>query len=822
MTHARSGALNEKRWRARPNQLVTAPDTGLDPALGMVGPMWSTSRTEEAMFGGQRTGRVTSRATDRVRRRFNVIGLVQVGGFRPFAYVTASRLGLTGMVASSRTGAVVEVEGGPEAVEKFGRLLLENIPPLAEVERVDESDLPPQGGTGFTLGRTVEDPGRTLASPDISVCDDCLAELADPQDRRYRHPFISCANCGPRFTIMTALPYERSATTMAGFTMCGACRAEYDDPGSRRFHAQSIACHECGPSLELLGADLHESGDAALRVVCELLADGAIIAVKGLGGYHVACDARNETVTAELRRRRRRGGTPFVVPFAVMAADMAIAAGLVALDDTGRALLSDFRKSIVLLPRLAATGLPESVAPGNPDLGVMLPSTPLHSLLFGEAGPDVLVITSSNHSGEPIVTDDDEALHGLTGVADAWLRHDRPIQVPCDDSVVRIVAGVELPIRRSRGHAPIPLALPFAVEPVLASGADLKNACGVASGRYAWLSQHIGDLDDVATQGALTASARHLEELTGVRPGLVVADYHPGYRSTAWARAHAGRRPVRTVQHHHAHVASVMGEHGLGLDDTVIGVAFDGTGYGLDGAVWGGEVLVAGYRSFRRVGQLTYVPMAGGDLKVQNHYLMALSHLRSAGIAWSDDIPAVAACPIPERDLLAHQLEAGLGCVPTSSMGRLFDAVASLIGVHHQVDHEAEAAIELESRARGFGDAAPYSFFLERRQGRLQADPASVIFSVVADLRREVSVGEIAARFHAGVAALIVQFAEHVRERTGLALVVLSGGVFANSWLLDAAVRRLEAADFTVLRPHLLPPNDGGIALGQILVGSAI
>lgn len=783
--------------------------------------MLSTSRADEATSGVETAGRSVSGGMSRVRRQYDVIGPVQIGGFRPFVYVTASRLGLTGMVASSPTGVVAEVEGDPEAVDTFGRQLLENTPPLTGVARVDVSDLAPQGGTGFTIGRTVGDPGRTLASPDISVCDDCLAELADPLDRRYRHPFISCANCGPRFTIMTALPYARPATTMAGFTMCGACRAEYDDPGSRRFHAQTIACHECGPTLELMGAGLHESGDDALRVVRELLADGAVIAVKGLGGYHLACDARNETATAELRRRKQRDGRPFAVPFAVMVADPGVAAGLVALDDAGRALLNDFRKPVVLLPRLPDTGLADSVAPGNPDLGVMLPYTPLHSLLLGEDGPDVLVMTSSNHSGEPIVTDDDEALHRLRDMADAWLRHDRPIPVPCDDSVVRIVDGVELPIRRSRGHAPIPVALPFEVEPVLASGADLKNACGVASGRYAWLSQHIGDLDDVTTQGALTASARHLEELTGVQPGLVVADYHPGYRSTAWARARAGRRPVRTVQHHHAHVASVMGEHGLGLDDTVIGVAFDGTGYGLDGAVWGGEVLVAGYRSFRRVAQLAYVPMAGGDLVVQSHYRMALSHLRSAGIAWSDDIPAVAACPVTERDLLAHQLDAGLGCVPTSSMGRLFDAIASLLGVHHHVDHEAEAAIELESRARGFGDAAPYPFILERRHGRLQADAASVIFSVVDDLRRNVSVGEIAARFHAGVAALIVQLAEHVRGRSGLARVVLAGGVFTNSWLLSATVGRLEAADFTVLRPQLLPPNDGGIALGQILVGSA-
>jgi len=745
-----------------------------------------------------------------------VSGLVQGVGFRPFVYVTASRLGLSGMVANTSSGVVVEVEGDLEAVAAFGRRLSEDAPPLAEVSRVDRTDVTPEGGTGFTIAQTAGGPGRTLASPDVATCADCLSELTDPRDRRYRHPFISCTNCGPRFTIITGLPYDRETTTMAGFAMCAACRAEYDDPADRRFHAQPIACHECGPTLELVGPGLHESGESALAGVRDLLADGRIVAVKGLGGYHLACDARDERAVAELRRRKRRGDKPF----AVMVRDLDVAARIVDLDDAAGQLLDGFRKPVVLVPRLPGAGLAEAVAPGNPDYGVMLPYTPVHTLLLGDGGPDVLVMTSGNLSGEPIATDDDEALQRLGGLADAWLRHDRPIHVPCDDSVARIVDGAELPIRRSRGHAPLPVALPFDVEPVLAAGADLKNTCGVAAGRYAWLSQHIGDLDDLATQAALTDSERHLEELTGVRPEVVVADYHPGYRSTAWAREHARGRAVRTVQHHHAHVASVMGEHGLGLDDTVIGIAFDGTGYGLDGAVWGGEVLVSGYKAFRRVAHLRYVSMAGGDVSVRRPYRMALSHLRSAGIAWDDDLPAVAACPATERHVLAHQLETGLGCVPTSSMGRLFDAVSSLVGIRHLVDYEAEAAIELESRARAFADAVPYSFGLDVEDGVVQADAAPLLHAVVEDLRRGASVGWIAARFHAGVAALTVELAEHERRRSGLNLVVLSGGVFQNSWLLRSAVRRLRAADFDVLRPQLLPPNDGGIALGQILVGS--
>jgi hydrogenase maturation protein HypF len=774
----------------------------------------------------------------RVRRRYDVFGLVQGVGFRPFVYATAGELALTGSVANTPSGVVVEVEGDPDDVDRFGRRLVDDAPPLAEVEGVHEAEVAVRGGTGFTIEASTGGDGHTLASPDVATCDDCRSELTDPTDRRYRHPFVSCTNCGPRFTIITALPYDRAATTMAGFAMCDACRREYDDPGDRRFHAQPIACRDCGPTLELVGAGPCASGDDAVRRARELLATGRIVAVKGLGGYHLACDARDEGAVAELRRRKRRGDKPF----AVMARDLDVAAALVSLGEQERRLLTGPRRPVVLLPRATpsradpgATTVAEAVAPGHPDLGVMLPYTPVHVLLLGldgEPGPDVLVMTSGNLAGEPIVTDDDEALTRLGGLADAWLRHDRPIHVPCDDSVARVVAGVELPVRRSRGHAPLPVALPFEVAPVLAAGADLKNTCGVASGRYAWLSQHIGDLDDLATQQALTGTERHLEELTGVRPEVVVADAHPGYRSTAWARDHAAGRPVRTVQHHHAHVASVMGEHGLGLTDEVIGIAFDGTGYGTDGAVWGGEALVAGYKSFRRVAHLGYVPLAGGDASVLRPYRMALAHLRAAGVSWSPDLPPVAACPDPERRVLEHQLATGLGCVPTSSMGRLFDAVSSVLGVRHTVDYEAEAAIGLEALARSYDgpDLVPYSFGIGIGTGTgtgtgtggedVVADAAPVVRTVVADLRAGIPSAEIAARFHAGVAALIGGLAHLARVETGLEVVALGGGVFGNALLLESSVRLLEARGFTVLRPRLLPPNDGGIALGQILVGS--
>jgi hydrogenase maturation protein HypF len=782
------------------------------------------ARAEEAMGGLELMGqpRDAQPDADRIRRRYTVSGLVQGVGFRPFAYVTAAELALAGSVGNTVDGVVVEVEGDPDAVAEYGRRLREDAPPLAMVTSVQATDLPVEGGTGFTIAASGGDsPARTLASPDVAICADCLRELRDPADRRYRHPFITCTNCGPRFTIITRLPYDRDATTMAGFAMCPACRTEYEDPADRRFHAQPIACPDCGPRLDLRtgdGATAH--GEDALRAARELLAAGRIVAVKGLGGYHLACDARNAGAVAELRRRKRRGGKPF----AVMVADLDAARRLVTLTPGEAELLTGIRRPIVLLPRRtgAGDGVADAVAPDNPDLGLMLPYTPLHVLLFGlpgdPPGPDALVMTSGNLSGEPIVTDDAEALSRLAPLADAWLRHDRGIRVPCDDSVSRHVAGAELPIRRSRGYAPLPLALPFEVPPVLAAGADLKNTCALGSGRYAWVSQHVGDMDDISTLDALTRTQRHLSELTGVRPEVLVADRHPGYRSGDWARGHADGRPVRLVQHHHAHIAAVMAEHGIGIDEQVIGVAFDGTGYGDDGAVWGGEVLIADYKSYRRAAHLGYVPLAGGDASVLRPYRMALSHLRAAGLAWHPKLPAVAACPPAERDVLAHQLATGFGCVPTSSMGRLFDAVSSLAGVRHRAEYEAEAAIVLEGWARGADSGAGYEFGLA---DPTVADPGPVIRAVAEDVASGVDPAVIAARFHAAVTALIAALAERCRTQTGLDVVALGGGVFQNALLIEAAGRALAERGFTVLRPRLLPPNDGAIALGQIVVGAS-
>jgi hydrogenase maturation protein HypF len=777
-----------------------------------------------------------------VRREVRVRGVVQGVGFRPFVYSLASELGLTGEVVNDSDGVLAQVQGEAVDVEAFCLRVRTDAPPLAAVDAVTWRELPGRPGSGFTIGASGAGEGRTLVPPDVGTCDLCLAELADPADRRYRHPFITCTACGPRFTIVTGLPYDRPLTTMAPFPMCDACRSEYQDPADRRFHAQPVACHDCGPTLELItdgeragggaeGGALPVTGEAAMAAARTLLATGRVVAVKGLGGYHLACAGGDPEAVARLRQRKKRGDKPF----AVLVGDLATAREIAHVDDAEATLLTSTRRPIVLLRRRseASAGVADAVAPGIADLGVMLPPSALHTLLLGlpgdPPGPRVLVLTSGNLSGEPIVTDDAEAVRRLGGIADAWLRHDRAIQVPCDDSVLAVVDGEELPIRRSRGYAPMPVALPLPVRPALATGGDLKNTFCLAQDRYAWLSAHVGDMDDLATQQAFERATGQLAELVSVTPEVLVADRHPGYRSTRWAlrrtSSSAGRDVVQ-VQHHHAHVAAVMAEHGLDGTVPVIGIAFDGTGYGDDGAVWGGEVLLADYAGFRRYAHLGYVPLAGGDAAVLRPYRMALAHLDAAGAPWDDDLPCVQACPPAERGVLAHQLRTGLGCVPTSSAGRLFDAVASIAGVRHQAGYEAQAAMELQALATRAG-VDPDGYLLPLLPSVAAGDPirwdvGALIRAVVADVRAGTPPGVIGARFHRGLAAAIVAVAVRARQETGLDVVALSGGVFANVLLLRLTVAGLRDTGLQVLRHRKVPPNDGGLSLGQVMIGAQL
>ncbi|MFF8864961.1 carbamoyltransferase HypF [Streptomyces sp. NPDC015139] len=772
---------------------------------------------------------MTAPVTGPVRRRLTVRGTVQGVGFRPHVHRLAAGLSLAGFVGNTGDGVLIEVEGPAGEVDRFCALLAEQPPPLAAVTAVAGEDLPATGESGtFTIRTTERSPGRTQLPPDTATCADCLSELSDPADRRHRHPFITCTHCGPRFTVATGMPYDRAVTTMAGFPMCPPCAREYGDPADRRFHAQPVACPDCGPRLALTPADGSGARPArdgeAIATARALLAAGRIVAVKGVGGYHLACDATDARAVGALRDRKERGGKAF----AVMCADLATAERIALLSDAERAALTGARRPIVLLRRRTPPDglrLAEQVCPGSPHLGVLLPYTPVHTLLFGlpgdPPGPRALVMTSGNRSGEPIVTDDTEALTRLAGLADAWLTHDRPIASPCDDSLLRIRPdGTEQVVRRSRGYVPRPLRLPVPVRPTLAAGGDLKNVLCLGEGEHAWFGPHIGDMGELATLEAADRAERHLARLTGVTPRLVAADRHPGYHSTARARRSASRlgagAPV-LVQHHHAHVASAMAEHGLDGTTPVIGVAFDGTGYGDDRTVWGGEILLADYTGYRRFAHLTPAPLPGGDAGVANPCRLALARLWAAGLPWTPALPSVMACSDVEKAVLRKQLERQAACVPTSSMGRLFDAVSSLVGVCHRAGYEAQAAMELEAAAleAAGDDAVAHPFGLGTRG---EIDPAPALAALLDDQSRGTPAAVLAARFHRGVARAVTEICRRARTATGLTTVALTGGVFVNALLEEECTALLTREDFTVLRHGEVPPNDGGLALGQLMV----
>ncbi|GCB52305.1 carbamoyltransferase HypF [Streptomyces sp. NL15-2K] len=771
---------------------------------------------------------MTAPTTQAVRRRVTVRGTVQGVGFRPYVHRLATDLALAGFVSNTASGVLIEVEGPPDGVARFCDRLSTEPPPLAAVTGVEVETLPATGADdAFRIRSTARSAGRTLLPPDTATCVDCLRELTDPADRRHRHPFVTCTHCGPRFTIATGMPYDRAVTTMTGFPMCPACAREYGDPGDRRFHAQPVACPDCGPRLYVVpgsGSGIRPArGTDALASARALLAAGRIVAVKGLGGYHLACDATDASAVDALRARKVRGGKPF----AVMCADLDAVRRIAALSGAEQATLTSARRPIVLLRRRARQEvLAPGVCPGSPHLGVMLPYAPVHTLLFGlpgdPPGPRVLVMTSGNRSGEPIVTDDDEARTRLSGLADAWLAHDRAIASPCDDSLLRVRRdGTEQVLRRSRGYVPRPLRLPVAVRPALAVGGDLKNALCIGEDDQAFFGPHIGDMGDLSTLEAARRAESRMRCLTGISPELVAADRHPGYHSVQWARRRAAHLPRRTpvfVQHHHAHIASAMAEHGLDGTTPVIGVAFDGTGYGDDGTVWGGEILLADYAGYRRFAHLTSAPLPGGDAGVANPCRLALARLWAAGLPWDVDLPSVRACAPGESAVLERQLMCGVACVATSSMGRLFDAVSSLAGVCHRAEYEAQAALELEAAAASAWDAdtSAYAFGIAAHA----CDPAPVLSAMVADLRRGIPAPVLAARFHRGVARAVVEICRRARQATGLTTVALSGGVFANALLEEECTWLLAGDGFAVLRHGEVPPNDGGLALGQLVVAA--
>lgn len=746
--------------------------------------------------------------------RVSVQGVVQGVGFRPFVYTLATRLGLGGTVRNTARGVEIEIEGAPGAVNEFLEDLEADAPPLAHIDDVRVDDVAPRGHRDFTIDQSLDGEGVLPISPDVATCPACLREVLDPCDRRFGYPFTNCTHCGPRFTIIRAIPYDRPTTTMSDFTMCAACRTEYEDPEDRRFHAQPNACAACGPKLVLVDAHGWPLAGDPLAETRRLLAAGRIVAIKGIGGFHLACDATDEAAVRRLRERKGREAKPL----ALMVPDLAAARRVCVISDEESALLGSAARPVVILAARPGSGIAPSVAPGLGHLGVMLPYSPLHHLLWRDGHcPEALVLTSGNRSEEPISTGNDDALARLGTIADVFLLHDRPIQTRCDDSVSRVAAGVELPIRRSRGYAPFPVRLPFETRPILACGAELKSTVCVARGPYAFLSPHIGDLENYDTYASYATMVDHMTTLFRVRPEAVAHDLHPGYLSTRYAGDLDPALPRVAVQHHHAHIAACMAEHGL--TGPVIGVAFDGTGYGTDGRIWGGEFLVADYAGFERAAHLAYVPLPGGDLAVREPFRMALAHLARAFGGWDPVLPPVATTTDEERRIIARQIERGVNAPLTSSMGRLFDAVASLLGVRHRARYEAQAAIELEAFAAQ-GDHGEYPVELDAGEPAV-IDPAPVIRGVVRDLERGVASPIVAARFHATVVAVILRVCERLRGRLRLDRVVLSGGVFQNVKLLGHARRALGGAGFEVFSHHLVPPNDGGIALGQAAVAHA-
>ncbi|MGH4019473.1 MAG: carbamoyltransferase HypF [Pseudonocardiaceae bacterium] len=744
-----------------------------------------------------------------VRMQVRVEGIVQGVGFRPYVHGLASRLGLAGLVGNDTTGVFVEVEGAQPAVDEFLAALPRDAPALAVVESVRSAPLVPHGDRGFVIVASDADGRRdTLVSADSATCADCLRELADPTDRRFGYPFINCTNCGPRFTIVRGVPYDRPLTTMAGFPLCTACETEYHDPADRRFHAQPVCCPACGPRLRLVDADDHELPADPLPEAARLLAGGAVLAVKGLGGYHLAVHAGHPDAAATLRARKHREDKPF----AVMVADLAAARALCELDPVAEGLLESRRRPIVLAPRHPDAPVAPEVAPGNRQLGLMLPYTPLHHLLLSETA-GAIVLTSGNVSDEPIAYLDGDARERLAGIADAFLTHDRPIHMRTDDSVTRAFRGRELLLRRSRGYAPEPVRLAApAPRPVLGCGAELKNTFCLARGHHAFVSQHIGDLENYATLRSFTEGIAHLQRLFDVNPQAVGHDLHPEYLSTKYALELAGVELVG-VQHHHAHIASCLADNGE--EGPVLGVAFDGLGYGTDGTIWGGEFLLADLTGFERLGHLAAVPMPGGTTAIRQPWRMAAAYLDMAALDGSD----LARRNAGQWDAVVAMARRGVNAPLTSSAGRLFDAVAAVLGVRDTINYEGQAAIELEQWA----DAAePGSYpAVITGTGPVQLSGADLLRCVVEDLRAGTDPARVAARFHNGMAAAIVDVCRMLRDTTGVATVALSGGVFQNLLLSHRTVEGLEAAGFGVLVHSRVPPNDGGISLGQVAVVAA-
>ena len=747
------------------------------------------------------------------RKHVLVTGIVQGVGFRPFVYHVAAELGLSGWVFNDAGGVQIEIEGPDSVIAEFVRRLQSDAPPLSRIDEMIQSSCPVQGTDGFEIRHSSRLAVRTaLLSPDMATCPDCQRELLDPGDRRFRYPFINCTNCGPRYSIIRDIPYDRPLTTMAEFAMCPACRQEYDQPADRRFHAQPNACSECGPRYQLLdkqGKPISALNEDVFAAAKKRISEGAVIAIKGIGGYHLACDAYNTEAVRKLRERKIREDKPF----AVLCGSLEAVRRHCRLNVQEQEVLTGKERPIVLLAKGADYGLAEGVAPGNPFVGVMLPYAPPHWLLLNPL--DIWVMTSGNTSDEPIAYDDRDALERLSVIADAFLAHNRVIHRPVEDSVVRLFEDKLYPLRRSRGYVPAPISLGKHYPSILACGGELKNVFCLTRGKQAFMSSHIGDLENMSTYQTYVDSIEHFQRIFAVKPEIAAYDLHPDYLASRYAQS----LPIEkiAVQHHHAHIASVLAEHGI--DRRVIGVALDGTGFGTDGRLWGGEFMLADCRDFTRAGHCRYIPLPGGAKAIKEPWRLAvwmLHHLYGRDfLSW--DIPLARNLP-PEWELVVQAADKGLNSPLSSSAGRLFDLAAALIGIRSSIHYEGQAAVELELAALHSGDPGKVLPYDIQTGDLFTLDFAPVFAALAFALRRKAAPEILAASFQRTMAAAVADMVRRISLQSGLREVALSGGVFQNGTLLAEVFTILEKNDFTVYVHRQVPPNDGGLALGQAVI----
>ena len=752
-----------------------------------------------------------------IAKNILINGIVQGVGFRPFVYQLAHKHTLRGETANTSKGVSIHVEGREADIDSFVKDLKSNPPALAAITEVLSSFGEFKGHKEFSISGSMEgETMSTLISPDVSVCDECVKELFDPKDRRYGYPFINCTNCGPRYTIIENIPYDRINTSMKKFTMCEKCRKEYDDPLDRRFHAQPNACDKCGPHVVLYGSDRHRvETDDPVKDTVKFLKQGKIVAIKGLGGFHLAADAENDEAVKALRKRKIREEKPF----AVMSSGLKQVSGYAVFDEKEAQLLESIRRPIVLLKKKEDSTLSQGVSPRNKYYGVMLPSTPLHYLIL-EEGFKALVMTSGNVSEEPIAIDNEDAFTRLSGIADYFLVHDRDILIRSDDSIINCQSGGIGFIRRSRGYVPVPVFLKKSDTTVLGCGAGLKNTICITKNSNAFMSQHIGDLENTATYDFYKKTIEHMKRILDIDPEIIACDLHPDYLSTRYALEQKGTDPVR-VQHHHAHIASCMAENRL--DGDVIGLAFDGTGYGPDGTVWGGEILAAGYSGYKHVSTISPAAMPGSAAAIKEPWRMGISYLYKAfgDKMFELGIPFIK--EMPERDIkiIVDMISGKINSPLTSSLGRLFDGVSAICSIRTHVYNEGQAAMELEMMAED-NDAACYNFAWEKVNDGYCIDPAPIVRDIVNDLTARTGTGIISARFHKTLVKMYSELCMVISSDMDLDRIVLSGGVFQNSVFTRGLVSELEGKGLKVYTHKLVPPNDGGISLGQAVVAAAV